>query len=373
MSEQPQPDLSNQATSERVSENDELEEATEATEILDILVRPSSTKSRGKDDVVQTEEITGSPESAPGSGRRQGASKGLERTSGTTMASEDVSLVKTPTQRQRMSTNGDRDRYPSPDLSIQPTLRTERSISEPGEIDELSPDQPRNKISEGRFSSEEGETENTQVDDDREVAQEISKKRRKRRHSDASEPARTTELDKAPVELSEGVNRQLEQEQERELEQEQDELDPTPVKATSPVQKMRNKPTSPALQRQPKKPKDRTRPRDTIPVTVHRLTKATLYGDDDTDVDILNQEVPFSKRGGVNAVDVLTQVCEEVIEAGLETLEEGGMNAQDTRARKEYRIKLRALEAFQEELRTQMLELVSDLLYQKNGIFTFVY
>jgi len=92
---------------------------------------------------------------------------------------------------------------------------------------------------------------------------------------------------------------------------------------------------------------------------VHRLSKPLVYAEDDNDADILNMEIPFAKRGGVNAVDVLAQICEEVIDSGLTTLEDGMSNTEASSTRKEYRTKLRAVEAFQEELRTTLLELVS--------------
>ena len=58
-------------------------------------------------------------------------------------------------------------------------------------------------------------------------------------------------------------------------------------------------------------------------------------------------------------IDVLSQICDEVIESSLETLHEAAVNAKDAPTKREFRTKLRALEAFQEELRTRLLEHVS--------------
>lgn len=81
--------------------------------------------------------------------------------------------------------------------------------------------------------------------------------------------------------------------------------------------------------------------------------------EDDTNGDILNADIPFSNRGGVNVIDVLSQVCDEVVESSLETLHEAAVNAKNSATKKEFRTKLRALEAFKEELRTRLLEHVS--------------
>jgi len=82
-------------------------------------------------------------------------------------------------------------------------------------------------------------------------------------------------------------------------------------------------------------------------------------------------EIPYADRSGVNAVDVLTQMCEEVIDATLEKMQQrataamegsGGAGGPGNAVKKEMRTKMRALEAFQEELRTRLLEHVSSLI-----------
>lgn len=94
-----------------------------------------------------------------------------------------------------------------------------------------------------------------------------------------------------------------------------------------------------------------------VPIKIQRFTKPRRLDEDDADaVDILNIEIPFANRGGVNAVDVLAQMCEEIIDVTLQKLREAFGDAQDSTLRKEFRTKIRALEAFQEELRTRFLE-----------------
>lgn len=130
---------------------------------------------------------------------------------------------------------------------------------------------------------------------------------------------------------------------------------------------------SPAKQRQPKVPRakpnnpapSRKRKNDIeagppVPVKVQRYTRVRRRGDNDSsDEDILNSDIPHANRAGVNAVDFLAQVCEKIINSSVDKTKEGIMNAEDAATKKELRVKLRALEAFQEGLRTRLLEHVS--------------
>ncbi|RYP07178.1 hypothetical protein DL765_009252 [Monosporascus sp. GIB2] len=137
------------------------------------------------------------------------------------------------------------------------------------------------------------------------------------------------------------------------------------VEDVEPAKKRRQKRAqqSPAKQAQPKPQKPKGKPSvrrrndgEAIPITVQRYTKHAHLNEDDTDADILNSDIPFANRGGVNVIDVLAQMCDEVIESSLETLHQAAAQAADSAAKKEFRTKLRAIEAFQEELRTRLLE-----------------
>ncbi|KAI2622574.1 hypothetical protein GGR54DRAFT_599070 [Hypoxylon sp. NC1633] len=137
------------------------------------------------------------------------------------------------------------------------------------------------------------------------------------------------------------------------------------VEDTRPTKKSKQRrvQASPAKQSQPRVPKKKNKTParrrsdgQAIPIIVQRYTKQMQQNEDDADADILHAEIPFANRGGVNVIDVLSQVCDEVIESGLETLHEAAVNAKDSGLKKEFRTKLRALEAFQEELRTRLLE-----------------
>jgi hypothetical protein len=135
-------------------------------------------------------------------------------------------------------------------------------------------------------------------------------------------------------------------------------------------QKGKSRPaSSPAKQSHPKQPSVKTKSKmskkpkvrigSPIPVTVHRLSRAPLYDEDELHADILNAEMPRTKRVGVNAIDVLSQICQEIIGAGLDTLEDGCHRCEDPILRREYKTKFRAVEAFGDELQTRLLDHVS--------------
>ncbi|KAH6619235.1 hypothetical protein B0J18DRAFT_481611 [Chaetomium sp. MPI-SDFR-AT-0129] len=109
-------------------------------------------------------------------------------------------------------------------------------------------------------------------------------------------------------------------------------------------------------------------PTGSVPVNVQRYTKprrATAAAGDDAEdgenaQDANNPkgigEIPFSNRSGVNAIDVLSTLCDELLEAYMEKLVERGRAAEDAATRREQKTMYRALEAFQEEVRTRLLE-----------------
>ncbi|KAK0632260.1 hypothetical protein B0T14DRAFT_27297 [Immersiella caudata] len=156
------------------------------------------------------------------------------------------------------------------------------------------------------------------------------------------------------------------------------ELEAEPEPEPAAKRRRRKEVASPAQQQQPRAPKGKPAKKaparnkrgpkaagaadddeadgGAVPVTVHRFTKKAIVEEDESDADILNAEIPYANRGGVNAVDVLSKLCEELIGAFSARLEENVQNAEDTAGRREQRTMLRSLEAFQEELRTRLLE-----------------
>jgi hypothetical protein len=323
-----------------------IQHDVEPEEDLDQVQPTQTPKSRRVTDLSMTgaDEITESPQNAPGSGQRQQVA--LEK-----IQMPGVKLFGNVGQPAPMAQMTSQGAVPSTKLAYRRSPRNREVSLANDAIDELSPDRPsksRLEFQQEQFSDIEGEEEvEAEAMDDIEAAQQLQKKRKRKSGKEEMEW-------EAEVE-----------EPERD-DEEQEEAEPSPEPVVRPTKAVKQKKSkgkaSPAAQRQPKKkskPKSTSRESgETIPVVVHRLTKPVLYDEDDTDADLLNEDIPFAKRSGVNAVDVLSQFCEEVVESGLAALEEGGSNAEDAATRKEYRTKLRAVEAFQEELRTRLMELV---------------
>lgn len=144
--------------------------------------------------------------------------------------------------------------------------------------------------------------------------------------------------------------------------------------AQQPPKTRKEKKATAAAVSQPKKPpakRKKTRPAapagdddelqeggGTFPITVQRFTKRVQYSNDsDGEADILGSgTIPFASRAGVNAVDVLAQICEELVASFLSNLHEQGRNAADAAARREVKTMMRTLELFGDELRTRLLE-----------------
>ncbi|KAM7195082.1 hypothetical protein V8F20_007632 [Naviculisporaceae sp. PSN 640] len=100
-----------------------------------------------------------------------------------------------------------------------------------------------------------------------------------------------------------------------------------------------------------------------VPVLVQRFTKINQSAqlgsdeeDDDIDDGILTAEIPFANRAGVNAVDVLSKLCQELIDAFLSRIADRIQAAEDNATKREHKTMATALEALREELRTRLLE-----------------
>ncbi|KAI9376720.1 hypothetical protein BJX61DRAFT_157295 [Aspergillus egyptiacus] len=120
----------------------------------------------------------------------------------------------------------------------------------------------------------------------------------------------------------------------------------------------------------PTKRKPRQPQGETVPVTVHRLANATALGgellrddsdsdDDGTPADETadKQMVKLPSRGGVNAADVLAQICRETLEKTLSTLKNGIANETNAARRADWTLRKKAVEAFGGELEGRLFEL----------------
>ena len=94
-----------------------------------------------------------------------------------------------------------------------------------------------------------------------------------------------------------------------------------------------------------------------IPVLVHRLSGAQGFNFIEDDEDDLAGPAPLMKKAGVNAVDVLSQICREIVAKSLETL---NLNAQKEQGSKraEWKRKRKVVELFNENLQATLLKMV---------------
>ena len=237
------------------------------------------------------------------------------------------------------------------------TRRSTASVED--DIDELSPQQPAKATIPSKRAraakqdmedqdplSDPVEAEIAEEVDDLEAARVLDKTKSKRKSIDPI-PAAVQDEDTEEVVLPRPKRRRREIEESNRAEQRQ-------PKRSAPNKSQTSK------KRSSSKPK--LRAGSPIPVVVHRLTGGLVYEGDDPDIDILNAEIPNVKRAGVNSIDVLRQICQEIFGSALETLQEGRTNVEDAALRREYATKWRAVNSFADEVYARLVEHVRSLI-----------
>lgn len=297
------------------------------------------------------DEVTESPQNAPGSGRRTRVA-----VDATIQASSQLQGIQdsdplgegtaTPvSQRKRR-----REEYvPKPTPASR--SRESQTPSALDELDELSPEQITSRSHRPKAVVEVSVSD---VDENP-------------REQDEPEEAEEIDDEQAAAVLKKNRGRRIS----RRFAAESPDLG-TPQVSSAPVSKnpkgRHRAQSSPVQQRHPKKAASKAKPAkkptkklqvgagSPIPVTVHRLTKPPLYDENESDADVLNSEIPHIKRGGVNTIDVLSEVCLEMITTSLNRLEEMGNACEESALRREYKTKWNAVDAFGKELQTRLLE-----------------
>ncbi|BCS24943.1 uncharacterized protein APUU_41387A [Aspergillus puulaauensis] len=137
---------------------------------------------------------------------------------------------------------------------------------------------------------------------------------------------------------------------------------PSTTQAEEPAEEETPEKRPPATKRKPRQPRG-----ETVPITVHRLANAASLGgeppgssEDDADSPdeiASNQTNKLPSRGGVNAADVLAQICRETLEKTLTTLKNGIANETNTARRAEFTLRRKAVEAFSTELEGRLFDL----------------
>jgi hypothetical protein len=360
------------------------------------------------------EEVTESPRDAPGSGHRKRVV--LEEAALRSSQLQDMLQIDTPVGIGRADAGSLVPRSKrkrgevTPNQMVPPAKQSRldsRSHREAAfdDIDELSPEQPQDTsnislLVGGDFDEQSPKPavrrgrRSRRADEFDELSPEHNRGARKPRSISAKAPAMEDEITVESMEAEEindqeaalilkknrgrRVSRNVPLAKSPDLDEVTEEIPPAKKKRT------RMQASTPAIQRHPKTSKDKIGTKASkrqskalktstgmpIPVTVHRMTKRIVYDEDERDADILNSDIPYAKRGGVNPIDVLSELCREVIDTGLDRLEEGRENSDNPAVRREYSTKWRAVEAFGNELRVQLLEHVRSQKFHASFFLT---
>ena len=92
---------------------------------------------------------------------------------------------------------------------------------------------------------------------------------------------------------------------------------------------------------------------NSIPITVYRLSKKSAFVEDD-----LVGPNPLPRKVGVNAVDVLGQICREMVAKALGTVDDSIDKGQNSSSQAEQKRVRKAIEMFGDELDSQVFQMV---------------
>ncbi|MCJ1471932.1 hypothetical protein MMC13_000573 [Lambiella insularis] len=111
---------------------------------------------------------------------------------------------------------------------------------------------------------------------------------------------------------------------------------------------------------QSERPQRRQKP-GTIPITVHRISQPQSHNNLHLDEDPPSAPPPFPKNSSINAIDVLSQICSEMLAKSTLTMRESARQAQNPQQKAELRRKAKAVEMFRDELDERLFQMTSAL------------
>ncbi|KAK3354943.1 hypothetical protein B0H65DRAFT_450202 [Neurospora tetraspora] len=290
------------------------------------------------------------------------------------VASQDLGEEPSPSKgAQRGGTEREED--PGSDTGDKQRDTRGAELAKDGGVENERPSRQR-----GKNGDQEDDTEKAQEITDKEAARLLGRKRPRRAVPTPSPQPEARPSEEGP--LPKRRRRQAEpadttQQKQTKVRRERLQRAPTPVPSPPQVpQKQPKQQKAPATRKSttqnPPKPKKgrKTAKKDgaedegkgekaeAVPITVQRFTKPPRASDgpDELNAGVFDAEIPFANRAGVNAIDVLSELCEGLIAGFLARLEERARLADDAATKREQKTKFRTMEAFQEELRTRLLE-----------------
>ncbi len=298
------------------------------------------------------DEVTESPTGAPGSGHRhrvvESRSIQIRSQLQDVMNSSLLEFELSSPTSQRKRRRGEASPNLPSNLLIPQSSPTDQIDDEADDLNEVLPQTPNKSVEDASETEEpsmpeEPDNPDAEAIDDEEAAVILRKNqgRRKSRNLPGDSP------DVTGAEISDSsIPRRKKRSR----------VDPDPVQQRHP------KKPKPKSKSQPSKKAPRksfVRSGSPIPITVHRLRGEVVYDNSEDNVDILNAEIPRAKRGGVNCIDVLSGLCQEIVGTELQALEDGGNECEEPAMRREYKMKWNAVATFGKELQTRLLEHVS--------------
>ncbi|KAG6301223.1 hypothetical protein E4U09_005627 [Claviceps aff. purpurea] len=337
-----------QSEAREANEPDELEAVAPSSSV------PASARKRIPTTI--TEEVTESPAQKPGSGRRRRilsdeTKQPLPPSITISSSSARESPPSSPsTRRPRPGDRAARPTAPSrpPTLPLRQGVPTQPRTTAPLPRSASPKRRPPSLDTVTEEESEPSDEEAVQVSA-REAATVIGQKRPR--------PSTTTSTE-------------LGSDDDDDDDDDNDDNDNSDPNSTSQPSSYRQKRKSPATQRQPAKrsrqhsqqSQSKRKKRHSssseqnddaaVEITVQRFVNNFQRDEDDE----LQQEIPYANRAGETVVDVFAQVCEEVISSVLDQLQRLAAETDDGDKKKECRIKMRAIEAYGEELSSRLLQ-----------------
>lgn len=292
---------------------------------LEVLPAPPSVKSPVRIRVSSAvEEVEESPAHAPGSGRR----RSVPLTAAASSSTRLLSALSTDDAAPSSSPLADKSRRSSVRRS---SARPVPTIPEDDELHEPAPEQ---------HSDTEPPQPEPELDDDspaEEIGAEEAANALRRPRLTSSPELGSADVAEAPPKRPRGRPSK------------------SPAKQRQPARKPKAKAQAPRRKRTAKDDvDDDSKDGDAIEITVQRFVNHKRRDSSDP----LQTEIPFANRSGETVVDVFAQVCDEVIATTLAQFEQL-LEEADNAKKKEYRIKMRAIEAYREELNSRLLQHVS--------------
>ncbi|PHH79669.1 hypothetical protein CDD80_4154 [Ophiocordyceps camponoti-rufipedis] len=349
-------------------------------------------------DVVVEEEVAESPSHAPGSGQRRRVLQGAFGNSTTEMQGTMSTDATAPPSSPLTSKSRRHDVAATPKNPT--TLRND-------EPDELSPDHHRDAPEDEELPSllavessrplpetpgpvEEAEDSADEAEemDAVEAAKTLGKKRKRNSIRISPElgsgfaeaeteepPLRTIRIQKRPGKSpalqrqpasrpdkgapSRDGRRQKQKTDDRPAPKQKADEEPAPKKKAgrkpAPKKRADDKP-APKRAAASKKDGDDDDGDDGVEITVQRFVNHKRRGGEADEADPLHSDMAFANRPGETVVDVFAQVCDEVVASTLAQFQQLLETADGAAKKKECRIKMRAVEAYREELRSRLLQ-----------------